>query len=178
VTLTSAVAIAATACGSAAAQPIGYAAARPVQLAASARPSNPQPARTPGEKIPSGATAATITLDPDINVHVKPPKPVTITNPAEIRRLAALIDGLPPFPLGRYACPFNGNARLVLAFRAAPGGPVRAAATIELEGCEGVDLTIGGVPQPTRGVPDGGRKDAAQALKIAGLNWSLGHYLT
>ena len=142
-----------------------------VQPAASARVS-PTSIRVPK------ASSVKLSLDPDMNVHVKPPKPVTITDPAAIRRLTALIDGLPPFPLGRYACPFDGNARLVLAFSAAPGGPVRTVATLELEGCEGVELTIGGVQQPTRGVVGGGRQVAAQALKAAGLNWNLRPYLS
>jgi hypothetical protein len=108
-----------------------------------------------------------------MNVHAKPPKPVTVTEPAEVRELVALVNGLPPFPAGTYNCPFDGGAQLVLTFRTGPGSPAIAVATVALEGCEGVDLTIRGRDQPGLGSPDGGRPEAIQALKVAGLNWSL-----
>jgi hypothetical protein len=136
------------------------------------------PERTPGETIPAGATAATITLDPDANVHVAPPKPVTVTDPAKVRKLIALVNGLPPFPAGTYNCPSDGGARLVLTFRAGQGDPAVAVAAVALEGCQGVGLTVGGRQQPDLGAVDGGRQVAAQALKLAGLNWSLPRYLT
>jgi hypothetical protein len=87
----------------------------------------------------------TLSLDPDANVHVKPPKPATITDPATIKRLTALIDGLPVFPAGAYeSCPFDAGAQLVLTFSAARAGPALAVATVKLEGCQGVELTVRG----------------------------------
>jgi hypothetical protein len=136
------------------------------------------PERTPGQTIPSGVTAATITLDPDTNVRVAPPKPVAVTDPAKVAALIALINGLPPFPAGTYNCPFDGGAQLVLTFRAGPGDPAAAVAAVTLEGCQGVGLTVGGKQRPDLGAVDGGRQVAAQALKLAGLNWSLSRYLT
>ena len=135
------------------------------------------PERTPGETIPSGSTAVTVTLDPDVNVHVKPPKPVTITDPAKVRKLVALINGLPLFPSGSYSCPANGGGQLVLTFRTDRGDTAVAVATVALEGCEGVALVIDGVDQPGLGTLGGGRQVAAQALKLAGLDWNPRPYL-
>lgn len=133
--------------------------------------------RPPSETIPAGTALVTFTLHPDMNVHRKPPQPVTVTSQAEIRQLAALINGLPAFPAGMYSCPTDGGASLVLTFRAGKAGPVLAVATIDLEGCEGVGLVIGGRQQPGLGTPDGGRPVAARAVKIAGLTWNLASYL-
>jgi hypothetical protein len=141
--------------------------------------------RTPTETLPAGISAVTLTLRPDMNVHNIPPKPVTVTDAAKVRELIALINGLPTFPAGSYSCPEDGGARLVLTFSAHVGAtvgatasaPATATATVSLEGCEGVDLVIGGAQQPGLGSPDGGRQVAGQALKIAGLSWNLAHYL-
>jgi hypothetical protein len=129
------------------------------------------PERGPGASIPAGASAVTLALHPDVNVHVKPPNPVTVTGPAKVGKLAALINGLPAFPAGAYSCPFDGGAALVLTFSAGQGGPELAVATVSLEGCEGVGLVTGGKHQPGLGAVDGGRQVAARALKVAGLNW-------
>jgi hypothetical protein len=131
-----------------------------------------------GSPIPDRATVVTVSLHPDLNAHVKPPNAVVVSAPAAVRELTALIDGQPAFPSGRYSCPFDGGARLVLTFGAARGGPVLAVATVSLEGCQGVNMTVDGRQQPGRGLPDRGRGVAAQALKIGGLHWNLGHYLS
>jgi hypothetical protein len=135
------------------------------------------PDGTPGEAIPAGATAVTLALTPDVNVHVKPPRPATVTDPVKVRQLTALIGGLPVFPRGTYNCPFNGAARLVLTFSAGAGGQVLAVATVSLEGCQGVDVTVRGRQQTELGSPGGGRGNAARALKLAGLRWELTRYV-
>jgi hypothetical protein len=135
------------------------------------------PERTPGETIPAGATQVTLTLHPDVNVHVTAPPPVTVTDPAKVREIAALLNGLAPFPAGRYSCPLDGGGALTLTFRAVRSGPALAVAVIDLEGCEGVNLTTSGGQQPALGTPDGGRATATQAVKIAGLTWNLSRYL-
>jgi hypothetical protein len=118
-----------------------------------------------------------VARDPDMNVHVKPPATVTVTDQAKVRGLAALVNGLPPFPPGAYSCPADGGARLVLTFGAGRGRAPGAVATVSLEGCEGVGLVIGGAQRPGLGHVDGGRQVAGQALKVAGLSWNLGRYL-
>jgi hypothetical protein len=131
------------------------------------------PARPATEAVPSAARAVTLSLLPNMNSHAKLPGPVTITKPDQVRALAALIDGLPEFPPGMYSCPAAFGDALVLTFRARPAGPALAVATVELSGCEGVDFTIGVKQQPGLGGPEEGRTVAAQAVKIAGLNWQL-----
>jgi len=131
------------------------------------------PARAPGETIPAGATAVTLSLTPEMNARNKAPAPVTVTDQATVRKLTGLIDGLPLFPEGTYSCPMDNGSSLVLTFRAGHGGPALAVATVRLTGCEGVNLTIGRQQQPGLGPVDGGRSTAAKALKTAGLNWDL-----
>ena len=60
----------------------------------------------------------------------------------------------------------------MLTFRARPGAPALAVATDMLSGCTGVDLTIGGKPEPTLAAVSG-----PQILKIAGLSWKIPTFL-
>jgi hypothetical protein len=131
------------------------------------------PARPASERVPSAARVVTIAQVPDMNSHVPPPKPVTITDPAEVSAIAALIDALPVSPPGTFHCPMDAGAALVLTFRARPGGPPLAIAQDALEGCQFVGLTIGGKPQPGLGQPAAGQSLAAKVLRIAGLSWKL-----
>jgi hypothetical protein len=131
-----------------------------------------QPARPASEKVPAAAKAVTISIDPGLNQGGrKPQKPVTITDPAKVRALTALINGLTLFPPGAPDCPADFGGNLVLTFRAAPRTPALAVATVDLSGCDGVDLTIGGKPQPTLAGP--GTDSGPQILRIAGLSWKI-----
>ena len=98
------------------------------------------------------------------------PAPVTITDPATVRRLAALIDGLPLSTIPPDApCPFSLAPFLSLTFRARSGGPVVAIVQTD-QPCGEVTLTVGGGQQPAlQNEPtlDG------QILKLAGLPWKL-----
>lgn len=100
-----------------------------------------------------------------------------VTAPSAVRGLTSLINGLPTFPSGTFSRPMDGGARLTLSFSATPGGPARTVATVNLEGCQSVGMTVNGKQQQARGGPDGGRAVATQALKIGGVLWNLGHYL-
>jgi hypothetical protein len=58
-----------------------------------------QPARPASETVPAAAQAVTISMDLGLNTGGrKPPNPVTITDPAKVRNLKALINGLTLFP--------------------------------------------------------------------------------
>jgi len=131
------------------------------------------PARPASEVVPTATRAVTLSELPNMNSHTKPPAPVTITDPAKVRALEALIDGLPLFPPGTYSCPAAFGDAVVLTFRAKAGGPALAVATIDTSGCEGIDFTIGVKQQPGLGGPGAGDSVAGQAIKIAGLNWKL-----
>ena len=113
-----------------------------------------QPARPASEKVPAAAKAVTISMDLGLNQGGrKPQKPVTITDPAKVRALTALINGLALFPPGAPDCPADFGGNLVLTFRAGPRTPALAVATVDLSGCDGVDLTIGGKSQPALAGP-------------------------
>ncbi len=127
------------------------------------------PAGTGSERVPARAKAVTITMDTGMNQgSKKPPSPATITDPAKVRRLVALINGLPrPLP-GIRDCPADFGDSLTLTFRGSPQGAPLAVATVELSGCRGVTVTIGGKPQP--GLQGG---IGPQILRIAALPWTI-----
>ena len=129
------------------------------------------PTRPAGEKVPSTVRAVTVSEYLGWNVDSQPPRPVTITYPAKVRALAALIDGLPmppQFGVIAESCPDGNGSDLTLAFSARPGGPALAVATVALSGCAGVDFTIGGKQQPALGATSA---LGTQILKVAGLPW-------
>jgi hypothetical protein len=128
-----------------------------------------QPAVPASKKVPAAAKAVTISMGLGANQGgKKPPKPVTITDPAKVGELRALINRLPPSPPGMFSCPAGFGDDLVLTFRARPGGPALAVATDRLSGCPAVDLVIGGKSQPSLSGASG-----PQILKIAGLPWKI-----
>ena len=126
-------------------------------------------ARPASEQVPARATTVIITMDIGLNQgRKKPPSPATITDPAKVRKLVALINGLPvPLP-GIRSCPADFGDSLTLIFRASPHGPPLAVATAELSGCQGVALIIGSKPQP--GLRGG---IGPQILQIAALPWTI-----
>ena len=127
------------------------------------------PARGASEQVPARAKAVTIAMDIGLNQgSKKPPKPATITDPAKVRKLLALINGLPLPSPGIRNCPADFGDTLTLTFRASPQGPPLAVATVELSGCQGVALTIGSKPQPDL---QGGI--GPQILQIAALPWTI-----
>jgi hypothetical protein len=149
------------------------------------------PAREASEMVPAAATAVTLSVIPDGNLNRKPPQPETITSPAAVRRITAMVNSLPVFPPGPSECggpDGSGAAALVLLFLAAPKGRVLATAMVELEGCEPVIFAPGAtkITDDTQtwsapgvamlGVPLHGNALAATVLKTAGSNWNLASY--
>jgi hypothetical protein len=128
--------------------------------------------------VPAAACTVTLALAPGGDVHVRPPAPVTVSGPAKVGQLKAIVDGLPVFPPGRCSCPYDDGAALTLTFGTWQAGPALAVATVRLEGCGGVAFTVNGRPQPGLGAAGGGQRVAAQALKAAGLNWKPSSYLS
>lgn len=171
-TVLSCTVLALAACAAPAAAPASHPAAQGTTTATQATRA---PSAPPGRAVPAGAARVTLALVPDANVRARPPQPAEVTQPAKVRQLAALINGLPPFPSGRYSCPLDAGARLALTFSGGRPGPALAVATVKLEGCAGVDLVTGGRREPGLGPVNGGRRTAARALQIAGLTWNLDH---
>jgi hypothetical protein len=95
----------------------------------------------------------------------------------------SLVNALPMFPPGVFACPFADGRGVRLAFLATVGGPALATAFAMSNGCGGVQLVIGAGPLP-RGRPGPhqvglgfGPETAEKALAISGMNWKLFGYL-
>jgi hypothetical protein len=136
-----------------------------------------QPHRPAGSLIPPAARTVTIAessnggvTGPGGPASTRLPAPVTITDPAAVGRLGALIDGLPLSTIPPdVPCPFAPGPFLTLTFRARAGSlPVAVVETDQ--SCGGVTLTVGGRPQPT--LQNESTLDD-QILKLAALAWKL-----
>lgn len=128
-----------------------------------------QPATPASDRVPAAAKAVTIALDLGMNQRgKKPPAPVTVTDPAKVSQLKALINDQQLFPRGAGNCPADFGDSLTLTFRASAGGPALAAATNQLSGCGLLSLRVGGRSQPALSGVSGSR-----ILAIAGLPWKL-----
>jgi hypothetical protein len=131
-----------------------------------------QPARPPGDLVPGAARVVTISELASGNPQARrPPAPVTITDPAVVGRLAALVDSLPVSPLNNEAvsCPAAFGDSLQLAFRTRTGGPVVALVQTD-QACGMVDFTVTG--QQLVGLENNTSVDR-QILAIASLPWKL-----
>jgi hypothetical protein len=141
-----------------------------------------QPPRPATSLIPATARTVTIAELPSGEVvapggaTAKPlPAPVTITDPAAVRGIATLIDGLPLSTIPPDSpCPATIGPFLSLTFRARPGGP--ALATVQTDqSCDGVTLTVRGKQQPAlenEPTLDG------RILKLATLPWQINPVLS
>jgi hypothetical protein len=141
-----------------------------------------QPPRPAASLIPATARTVTIAELPSGEVvapggaTAKPlPAPVTITDPAAVRGIATLIDGLPLSTIPPDSpCPATIGPFLSLTFRARPGGP--ALATVQTDqSCDGVTLTVRGKQQPAlenEPTLDG------RILKLATLPWQINPVLS
>ena len=136
-----------------------------------------QPPRPAASLIPAAARTVTIAesssgdmVTPGGPTAKSLPAPVTITNPATVRGLTTLINGLPLSTIPPDApCPATIDPFLTLTFRARPGGPALAIVQTD-QPCDGVTLTVGGEQQPTlesEPTLDG------RILKLAALPWKL-----
>jgi hypothetical protein len=132
-----------------------------------------QPVRTAAQRVPATAKAVTITVVAESHPVRHRPGPVTITDPAKVAALAALVNGLPISPFNgnvAISCPLAfGVVSLQLTFRAAPGGPGLASVLTGMS-CGLVAFSAPGVPHLnlTETTPL-----SARVVQIAGLDWKL-----
>ena len=127
--------------------------------------------------IPSSARVVTVTpvfgRDPNISRHHLD-HAFTITDPAKVARIAALIDGLARFPAGTFSCPADFGGQMRLTFATGPGGPVVARVAAEYDGCRDVSLNVGGRNMPAlRDDPDSWPPVQQRILAIAGVSWPV-----
>ena len=129
-----------------------------------------QPPRPALERVPPAARVVTITQLPSLNPHARrPPAPVTITDLAVVRRLAALVDNLQLSTIGPAPCPAALSGGIRLTFRARAGGPPLAVAQGPAP-CGTVQFSVGGKRQPALQITD---SFIPQILKLAGLHWKV-----
>jgi hypothetical protein len=98
-----------------------------------------------------------------------PGRPVTVTDPVTVTKIADRVDALPLMPPGVFACPLSTGQGLRLTFRATAGGPVLAEVTGYTTGCGTVTLVVGAKQMPA--LWDGAQL-AQQVLKLAGIHWA------
>ena len=130
-----------------------------------------QPARSASERVPPAARVVTITQLPGLDPRARHPHaPVTITDLAVVRRLAALIDDLQLSTIGPAAsCPASLGGGIRLTFLARAGGaPLAAAEGPAASGT--VQFSVGGKQQPALQLTD---SFIPQILKLAGLHWTV-----
>jgi hypothetical protein len=126
------------------------------------------PARPAAERVPAAAQVVTITHLPGSEPQPAGDAPVTITNPATVARIAAIVDALPVFPPGIASCPLSDGSAMRLTFRATPSGPALAVAIAQTDGCGSVAVTIGGKSMPTLAQSASLQQ---QVATVAGLHW-------
>lgn len=126
------------------------------------------PVRPAAEKVPAGVKVVTITASPNMNHPKGTPAPVTVTSPAKVAQIVAVIDGLSLDTGGAHGCLLEEGKGITLSFRAKPGGPVLATAGEPIPSCGDVGFVIGGVRQPA--LADWG-SFTTKVLTAAGVHW-------
>jgi hypothetical protein len=125
-----------------------------------------QPPRPASEVIP--ASVAAVTIAQPGQAGPGSPAPITVTSAPVVRRLVALVNGLPVATVSDDVPCSLGPDLLTLTFRAAVGGP--AVAVAAPGGCGALTLRLNDRDEPALQPPD---SYSATILKIAGLHWTL-----
>ena len=136
-------------------------------------PSGAAAGTVPGGAIPGTVRVVTVTpvfgLDPNTSRHHLD-HAFTITDPAKVARIAAIIDGLPRFPIGVLSCVRGNGAAMKLTFRTRKGGRVVATVLATYTGCRYV--SIPGSNTPLReDYTKSGKQVQKLVLSIAGARW-------
>lgn len=131
-----------------------------------------QPSRSASRQVPPAARVVTIAEETTMETGAGMPSPVTITDPAKVARLAALVNTLPisPFNGTAVSCPAAVGSFLLLTFRASTGGQVLA--TVHTDQSCGVTV-LSTNPSQDLSLTQPATLDQ-QLLAIAGLPWRIG----
>ncbi len=131
----------------------------------------PSGASAPAGTIPSGVRVVTVTLvfglDPNTSRH-QLDHAFTITDQAEVARIAAIINGLGRFPMGVLSCAQDNGAAMQLTFRTSQGGPAVATVLATYTGCPRVSRPDG---PPFDDYTSSGQQVQQLVLSIAGVRW-------
>jgi hypothetical protein len=159
-------------------RPVAVAVTRPVPFPPARQALVPVTPPVPG-RIPADARVVTVTpvfpLNADTGREWAGPT-VTITDPAKVAQIVAVINALPQLPSGVYDCPFgNGSPRqlssMQLTFRTAPGGPMVASLTAAYANCQHVWINVGGQVWWLGDYTTSGQDLQQQVLAIADVRW-------
>jgi hypothetical protein len=135
------------------------------------------PARPAAERIPAGVTRITVTPVFGFNRNPRAKRldhAFTVTDPAKVARIVALVNGLTRFPDGTFSCPADFGGQMRLTFFTHPGGPAAARLIAEYAGCGIVSVRIGGRAMPALSeYPQSGPRLPQRVLAIAGVNWPV-----
>jgi hypothetical protein len=138
-------------------------------------------ARAVPSRIPEDARV--VTVAPVFNfspgTSLESPDPAfTVTDPAQVARIVAVINSMRQLPPGPYGCPSELYEPMLLTsmqltFRAVPGGPVIATAGADYVECQFAWVTVGTQtvwPLAER-TSFSGPSLQQQVLAIAGVSW-------
>lgn len=122
--------------------------------------------------IPPGVRVLTVTpvfgRDPNVGRHHLD-HAFTITDPAKVARIAAIINGLAPFPVNILSCAEGNGAAMKLTFRTQPGGPAAITLLATYDGCAGI--TGPGTVPFLEEYTSSGQQVQKLVLAIAGVRW-------
>jgi hypothetical protein len=107
--------------------------------------------RAASERIPAGARRLSVSVTSSLKGNHSPQRPFSIASAQRIEGVVALLNALPAAQPGTRACPDDPGIRVRLAFYTKGAASPSAVATVDPFGCGGVQLTIGGRPQPPLG---------------------------
>jgi hypothetical protein len=124
--------------------------------------------------IPSGARVVTVTpvfgRDPNTSRHHLD-HAFTITDPAKVARIAAIINGLAPFPIGVLSCAEDNGAAMRLTFRTSLHGRVIATLLATYTGCSGISRPDAPNMPFLEDYTRSGQQVQQLVLGIAGVHW-------
>jgi hypothetical protein len=122
---------------------VGLAGARSaVRVDAVVQPIRPRPA---SERVPAGAQRLVVT---DGWTGQRVQGPLTYTSARTIARVRQLLNQLPLFPPGAFACPLDTGIRIRLTFEPKSGSKPLAVAVVDPTGCGGITLSVRGKREP------------------------------
>jgi hypothetical protein len=128
------------------------------------------PTKPATERIPASARVVTITPISGALPAAAADHQVTITDPAQLARIAATVNALPMQPRVDWVeCgPYSGPG-MQLTFRATAAGPALAVVTAHQELCQLISVVIGGKTMP---VLDGTETLFQRVMAIGGFHWN------